>query len=88
MEYLNLIADLTKGRNKIVESYMETMFTLDILSDLFEKYELHEAEVPIIRLLHNLYAESERFYPIEKKKRISDWEKLRDETIDVMTTTS
>lgn len=34
------------------------MFTLDILSDLFEKYELHEAEVPIIRLLHNLYAES------------------------------
>lgn len=77
MEYLNLIADMTKGRNKIVESYMETMFTLDILSDLFEKYELHEAEVPIIRLLHNLYAESEKFYPIEKKKRISDWEKLR-----------
>lgn len=67
---------------------MESMFTLDILSDLFEKYELYEAEVPIIRLLHNLYAESERFYPIERKKRISDFASLRTEVVDVMTTTS
>lgn len=88
VEFLNLIADMTKGRNKTVESYMETMFTLDILSDLFEKYELHEAEVPVIRLLHNLYAESEKFYPIEKKKRISDYDKMQEETIDVMSTTS
>lgn len=65
------------------------MFTLDILSDLFEKEELHEAEVPIIRLLHNLYAESEKFYPIEKKKRISDYDQMQEEeAIDIMTTTS
>jgi hypothetical protein len=88
VEFLNLIADMTKGRNKTVESYMETMFTLDILSDLFEKYDLFEAEVPIIRLLHNLYAESEKFYPIEKKKRISDYNSLKVEVVDVMTTTS
>lgn len=88
VEFLNLIADMTKGRNKTVESYMETMFTLDILSDLFEHYELHEAEVPVIRLLHNLYAESEKFYPIEKKKRISDYDRLKEEEVDVMTTTS
>lgn len=64
MEYLNLMADLVKGRNKTVESYVETIFSLDVLSELFQKYDLHEAEVPIIRLIHNLYAESERFYPI------------------------
>lgn len=58
VEYLSLIADMTKGRNKIVEDHMSTMFTIDILSDLFEKEKLYEAEVPIIRLLHNLYAES------------------------------
>jgi hypothetical protein len=34
---------MTKGRNKTVESYMESMFTIDILSDLFEKEQLHEA---------------------------------------------
>ena len=79
---------MTKGRNKTVESYMETMFTLDILSDLFEKYELHESEVPIVRILHNLYAESEKYYPIEKKKKISDYEKLQAEVVDVMSTTS
>jgi hypothetical protein len=52
------------------------MMTLDVLSELFENHELHEAEVPVIRLLHYLYAESERFYPIERKKRIVDYEKL------------
>jgi hypothetical protein len=36
VEYLNLIADMTKGRNKIVESYIETMVTLDVLTELFE----------------------------------------------------
>ena len=55
---------MTRGRNKIVESFMEVLFPLDILTDLFNNYELFEAEAPIIRLLHNLYIESDKFYPI------------------------
>jgi hypothetical protein len=47
---------MTKGRNKTVENYIENLMTLDVLSYLFEKVDLHEAEVPIIRLLHYLYA--------------------------------
>jgi hypothetical protein len=82
------MADMTKGRNKSVESYLEPMFTLDILSDLFDKDNLYESEAPIIRLLHNLHAESERFYPIEKKKRISNFDALQSEVIDAMATTS
>jgi hypothetical protein len=76
VEYLNLIADMTKGRNKTTESYIETIMTLDVLSELFEREKLEEAEVPVIRLLHYLYAESERFYPIERKKRVVDYERL------------
>jgi hypothetical protein len=64
---------MTKGRNKQVEDYMQGMFSIDILTDLFVSYELQEAEAPVIRLLHNLYAESDKYYPIEKKKRISDY---------------
>ena len=74
---------MTRGRNKTVEGYLETMFTQDILTELFENYQLYESEVPIIRLLHNLHAENERYYPIERKKRISDWEKLKDEEVDI-----
>jgi hypothetical protein len=37
---------------------------------------LHEAEVPVIRLIHYLYAESEVFYPIEKKRKILDFNHL------------
>lgn len=55
---------MTKGRNKTVEQVIEVMMTLDVLTELFENENLEEAEVPIIRLLHYLYAESERFYPI------------------------
>jgi hypothetical protein len=73
VEYLELVADMTKGRNKQVEDYMQGMFSIDILTDLFVSYELQEAEAPVIRLLHNLYAESDKYYPIEKKKRISDY---------------
>jgi hypothetical protein len=32
--------------------------------------------VPIIRLLHYLYAESENFYPIEKKRKILNYNTL------------
>lgn len=31
---------MTKGRNKTVESYIETMMTLDVLSELFENEKL------------------------------------------------
>lgn len=88
VEYLELVADMTKGRNKQVEDYMQGMFSIDILTDLFVSYELQEAEAPIIRLLHNLYAESDKYYPIEKRKRISDFEALTNEAIDVMSTAS
>lgn len=46
------------------------------MGDLFEREELHEAEVPVIRLLHYLYAESENFYPIEKKRKILNYNTL------------
>jgi hypothetical protein len=32
--------------------------------------------VPVIRLLHYLYAESENFYPIEKKRKILNYNTL------------
>ena len=35
-------------------------------------------------MLHNLYIESDPYYAIEKKKRISDYDSLANETIDVM----
>lgn len=76
MEYLNLIADLAQGRNKITEIELSKVYTLKILGDLFENEELKEAEVPIIRLIHYLYAESEKFYPIEKKRKILNYNTL------------
>ena len=79
---------MTKGRNKTVEQVIEVMMTLDVLTELFENENLEEAEVPIIRILHYLYAESERFYPIERKNRIVDYEKLATQEITVMCTNS
>lgn len=76
VEYLNLIADLAQGRNKITEMELSLTYTLQLLGDLFEHEELHEAEVPIIRLIHYLYAESENFYPIEKKRKILNYNTL------------
>ena len=35
VQYVNLIADMTKGRNKLVEDYVKGMFSADILTDLF-----------------------------------------------------
>jgi hypothetical protein len=76
VEYLNLIADLAQGRNKITEIELSKVYTLKILGDLFENEDLKEAEVPIIRLIHYLYAESEKFYPIEKKRKILNYNTL------------
>lgn len=56
--FLNLIADMVQGRNKTVEGYIEGMITSDVLSSLLEEKEIYEAEVPVIRLMHYLYAES------------------------------
>ena len=36
VEYLNLMADLTQGRNKITEDEVAKIFSLDALGDLFE----------------------------------------------------
>ena len=35
VEYLNLMADLTQGRNKITEEEVCKVFTIDITGDLF-----------------------------------------------------
>ena len=76
VEYLNLIADLAQGRNKETEGALSKVYTLSLLGDLFELEGLEEAEVPIIRLLHYLYAESELYYPIEKKRKILNYNAL------------
>jgi hypothetical protein len=76
VEYLNLIADLAQGRNRITEEELSVTYNLQLLGDLFEREELHEAEVPVIRLLHYLFAESENFYPIEKKRKILNYNNL------------
>jgi hypothetical protein len=55
---------------------LSKVYTLKLLGHLFEHYDLHEAEVPVTRLLHYLYAESEKFYPIEKKRKILDFNHL------------
>ena len=41
VEYLNLIADLVQGRNKITEEEINKLFSLDLLGDLFEHYKLY-----------------------------------------------
>ena len=41
VEYLNLMADLAQGRNKITEQELCKVLSLKLLSDLFENYELH-----------------------------------------------
>lgn len=55
VEYLNLMADLAQGRNRITEEYLKEIYTLKLLGDLFENEDLHDAEVPIIRLLHYIH---------------------------------
>ena len=64
------MADLAQGRNKITEQELCKIFPLNLLGDLFENYELYEAEVPVIRLLHYLYTETEKYYPIERRRRL------------------
>ena len=41
VEYLNLTADLVQGRNKITEEEITKLFSLDLLGDLFEHYNLY-----------------------------------------------
>ncbi len=77
VEYLNLIADLAQGRNKITEEELSVTYNLQLLGDLFEREELHEAEVPVqfgsciisLRRVKN-------FYPIEKKRKILNFNNL------------
>ncbi len=67
---------MTKGKNKQAEDYIQGMFSIYIFADflwVMSFYELQEAETSIIRLLHNLYAENEKYYSIEKRKRIYDF---------------
>ena len=83
------MADLTQGRNKITQLEVAEIFSLDVLGDLFENQELHEAEIPIIRLLHYLYAQSQYFYPIEKRRRLLNYNAIEgDEGIQVNSTHS
>jgi hypothetical protein len=75
---------MTRGRNKLVEDYIKGMFSADILTDLMLEESLEEAEPSVVRLLHNLYIESDPYYAIEKNKRILDYDALQNTTIDVM----
>lgn len=68
---------MVQGRNKTVEGYVETLLSAETLSDLMSQ-ELFEVEVPIIRIMHYLYAESEKFYPIDRTTRVIPWDKLNE----------
>lgn len=67
---------MVQGRNKTVEGYVETLLTAEALSDLMTNEELFEAEAPLIRIMHYLYAESPAFYPIDQVTRVITWESL------------
>lgn len=76
--YLNLIADMVQGRNKTVEAYIEVMLTQDVVSELMNNYVLYDMEMPIIRIMHYLYAESQRYYPIDRITRVLNYNTLED----------
>lgn len=61
--------------------------TLDVLSELITKENLFDAEVPIIRIMHYLYAESENFYPIDRITRVLNYNQL-EEKITINSTKS
>mgnify|MGYP003688776469 CR=1 FL=1 len=82
--FLNLMADMVQGRNKTVETYIQQSYGIDIITELLEKEDLKEAEVPFIRLLHYLHIESENFYPVERHQRIIDYNII--DTEDIMMT--
>lgn len=79
ISYLNLIADMCKGRNKIVENYIDTTMSMDVISELITKQTLFDAQVPIIRIMHYLYAQNQNFYPIDRITRVLDNDNLDDE---------
>ena len=56
---------------------------LDILTELFDKYELEDLEVPIIDVLHYLYAENDNYYPIERSTRIVPFKQIDEKDITV-----
>lgn len=87
ISYMHLIADMCRGRNKIVESYIDTMMTLEVLTELMTQEKLFDAEVPIIRIIHYLYAENENFYPIDRVTRVCNYKKI-DEEIKINSTKS
>lgn len=76
ISYLHLIADMCRGRNKIVESYIDTTMTLEVLTELMTKEKLFDAEVPIIRIIHYLFAENQNFYPIDRVSRVAIYDKI------------
>ncbi len=43
VEYLNLIADMTQGRNKVTEKELAKDFSLELLTSVFESEDLYEA---------------------------------------------
>lgn len=70
---------MTQGRNKVTEKQLAKEFTLELLTNIFENEELYEAEVPVLRILHYLYAESEVFYPVERQKKIVNFNVLNQD---------
>ena len=68
--YLSLLGDMTQGRNKNVEKYIQKELPLDLLTELYVNYDLVDLEVPITDILHYLYAENDNYYPIERSVRM------------------
>ena len=81
--YLSFLGDMTQGRNKNVERYIQKEIPLDLLTELFVNYELGDLEVPIIEILHYLYAENDNYYPIERSTRIVPYNTIEEKEITV-----
>lgn len=64
VEYINLLADLCFGRNKIVKNYLEKQFELSVLISLLQEPSLNDAYVAVLRFIHYLYVEGADYYPV------------------------
>mgnify|MGYP000894854969 FL=1 len=78
VEYINLLADLCYGRNKIVKNYLEKQFELRVLIALLKDPAINDAYVPVLRLIHYLYIEGADYYPVLQINNICKYSKLED----------
>ena len=65
----------------MAEHYMAQKMPLALCAAFIQTEGIEELEVPIIRLIHYLYVESEHFYPIEKHDSIVPFDSIKDKKI-------